>query len=175
MDPRVEAVFVAPDGGAPMRSRDSVEAVPGGLRGDRYCTGRGHYAPYDVCEVTLVGAPDLRAIEAETGADLADGSHRRNVVLSIDPTDLLDTTFRVGEATMRATRRRPPCARVEELAGVEGLSRAMSGRAGVCADVLSGGAVAVDDRVEVLEDDPETVGRAIAERLGFRADDGDGA
>jgi MOSC domain-containing protein YiiM len=169
---RVEALFVAPEDSAPMERRESVEAVPGGLRGDRYYMGEGYYSPYDVCQVTLVRAESLEQIRDDHGIDLSDGRHRRNVVVrGASLRDLLDTTFRVGDAVLRGTRPRPPCVHVEQVAGEEGVARALGdGRGGICADVVEAGAIRVGDDLAVVEADPRTLGRAIAERLGFGGD-----
>jgi MOSC domain-containing protein YiiM len=150
-----------------MEARESVAAVEGGLRGDRYLRGTGHYSPYDVCQVTLVAGEALDEIHEQYGIDLSDGRHRRNVVTrGVDVHDLLETTFRVGDATLRGTRPRPPCAHVERVAGEEGIARALKeGRGGICADVASPGTIRVGDAVEVVEASPRAVGRGIAERL----------
>ena len=79
---------------------------------------------------------------------------------------LLGTTFRVGGALLRGTRPRPPCAHVAEVAGDPAVARALKdGRGGVCADVLEPGEVRVGDAVAVVEADPRSVGRRIADRL----------
>ena len=165
----VEALFTAAADGEPMQSREAVDAVEGGLDGDRYLLGTGHYAPYDVCEVTFVASEALDDIREGHGIDLSDGRHRRNLVVrGGDLRDLLDATFRVGGATLRGTRPRPPCAHVERVAGEDGVARALGdGRGGICADVLEGGEIAVGDGITILEEDPRSVGREIAERLGF--------
>jgi MOSC domain-containing protein YiiM len=163
---RVTGVFVAPAGSEPMESVDRVEAIAdAGLRGDRYCSGEGHYAPFDTCQVTLVDAAAIDAVERETGIDLTAGQHRRNLVVEgVDVHDLLDHRFRVGEATLVGTRPRPPCAHVEDLADQEGVARALGdGRGGICADVVEGGAVAVGDAVTDLGSRDRT--DAIVERL----------
>ena len=167
MDAHVEALFLAPEGSAPMEPRDAVEAVPGGLRGDRYYRGTGYYAPYDVCEVTLIDADALARIREEAGIDLTDGRHRRNVVVrGADLRSLIDATVRVGGALLRGTRPRPPCTHVERLADESGVFEALGGgRGGICADVLEGGKIAVGDRLELLEADPRTAGGRIADRL----------
>jgi MOSC domain-containing protein YiiM len=163
---RVTDLFVAPAGSEPMESVDHVEAVAdAGLRGDRYCTGEGHYAPYDTCQVTLVDAAAIAAIARETGIDLTAGQHRRNVVVEgSDVHGLLGHRFRVGEATLVGTRPRPPCAHVEELADQDGVARALGdGRGGICADVVDGGDIAVDDAVTDLGSQDRT--DAVVERL----------
>ncbi|ELZ26423.1 hypothetical protein C474_19784 [Halogeometricum pallidum JCM 14848] len=167
---RVEQLWTSPEDGAPMESRESVEAVEGGLRGDRYLLGTGYYSPYDVCEVTFVAREALAEILDETGIDLTDGRHRRNIVVrgvgGEELHDLLKTTFRVGGATFRGTRPRPPCAHVEQVAGEEGVARALKQkRGGICANVVEAGTVSVGDELELKEADPRTVGRSIADRL----------
>lgn len=163
----VEAAFIAPEGSAPMEPHESVDAVEGGIEGDRYRRGTGHYSPYDVCEVTLIDAAAIERIHAEYDIDLSDGRHRRNLVVAgLDLESLLGATFRAGEALLRGTRPRPPCAHVEEVAGEEGVARALSGHGGICASVVEPGTIAVGDAVRVEEPDPWTVGREIAERLG---------
>lgn len=153
-----------------MESRGRVRAVEdGGLRGDRYCHDRGYYSPYDVCPVTLVDSGAIEYVREAYGIDLSDGRHRRNIEVDIDVVELLDTRFSVGEAVFEGTRRRPPCAHVEELADEEGVARALGEeRGGICADVVEGGAVAVGDELRVLEDldDPDSLAEAIRERRG---------
>lgn len=165
----VDQLFVAAAGSEPMERVETVEAVEGGLRGDRYRRGTGHYSPFDVCEVTLVEAEALDEIHDEFGIDLFDGGHRRNVVVrDVDVHGLLGTTFRIGDALLRGTRPRPPCAHVEQLARETGVARALKeGRGGVCADVVGPGSIAVGDEVEIVEDDSRTAGQRIADRLGL--------
>jgi MOSC domain-containing protein YiiM len=164
----VQQLWTAPEAGEPMESRESVAAVAsGGLRGDRYFTGRGYYSPYDVCQVTLVDSGALAHIREAYGIDLTDGRHRRNVVVDADVVDLLQTRFRIGEAVFEGTRRRPPCAHVEEVAGEDGVAAALGEeRGGICADVIEGGEVAVGDGLEVIErlDNPDELAAAIRER-----------
>ncbi|MFC7096480.1 MOSC domain-containing protein [Halobaculum marinum] len=171
MTPRVDALYTAPEDSAPMVDHDEVSLVPGGIEGDRYLNGTGYYSPYDVCEVTLVDAGALDSIRDDLGIDLTDGRHRRNVVVrGADLQDLLGATFRVGDpdagAVLRGTRPRPPCAHVEQVAGEDGVARALRGRrGGICADVVAPGTVAVGDEIEVVEGDPRSEGRRIVDRL----------
>jgi MOSC domain-containing protein YiiM len=168
---RVTALWTAEYGSAPMDGRESVELVRGGVEGDRYCTGRGYYSPFDVCEVTLVATEALETIRDDSGIDLTDGRHRRNVVTEgVDLPDLLGAQFRVGDALLEGTRPRPPCAHVEDVAGEDGVASALAGtRSGICASVVEPGAVAVGDEIRVETGDPRSVGRAIVDRL--RRDD----
>lgn len=136
-----------------MRERDRIEAVTGGLKGDRYQRGTGYYSPYDVCEVTLIAGEAIDTIRDEFGIDLSDGRHRRNLVTcGTDLDALLDHRFRIGEAVLEGTRPRPPCAHVEQLAGEDEVARALGQRrGGICADVVEPGEMQVGDEITLLE------------------------
>lgn len=166
---RVEDIWIAPEGEAPMEPVDRVAAVGDrGLRGDRYFRGSGYYSGFDGCQVTFVETAALATAREEYGVDLSDGRHRRNVVLAgVDVTALLGHRFRVGGAVFEGTRLRPPCAHLEELAGEEGTARALrEERGGICADVIESGPVAVGDEVSDLGPlfDGEGLVAAIRER-----------
>ncbi|MFB6126501.1 MAG: MOSC domain-containing protein [Halolamina sp.] len=167
-EPTVQQLWTAPAAGEPMSGRTSAEAVAGvGLAGDRYAEGTGHYSPYDVCQVTFVGAAALDCVREAFDLDLDDGRHRRNVVVDGDVLDLLETRFRVGGAVFEGTRRRPPCAHLRDVTGEDDIVAALGeDRGGICADVVEGGTVAVDDAVTVVErlDDPDSLAAALRER-----------
>ncbi|KTG30954.1 MOSC domain-containing protein [Haloferax profundi] len=164
----VEGLYTAPSRGEPMVAHESIAVTEGGIEGDRYFRGTGYYSATDGCQVTLVDAVVLDDVRDEFGIDLSAGRHRRNVVVrGIDPTDLLDATFRVGNAELRGTRLRPPCAYLGELVGDESVVDALrERRGGICADVVTPGQVSVGDGVRVTEANPREVGREIAARLG---------
>jgi MOSC domain-containing protein YiiM len=137
-----------------MERVDGIRAVDGGLAGDRYCTGRGHYAPFDVCQVTLVQAEALEQIRDRTRLDPTNGQHRRNVaVRGGDVHDLLTHRFSIGDARFEGTRERPPCRYLEQVTGQDGLMRALAdGSGGICARVADPGEFGVGDEVSDVED-----------------------
>lgn len=151
---RVEAIYTAEAGGEPMDSQESVRAVDGGVAGDRYCTGQGHYSPFDVCQVTFVQAEALEVISERSQLDVLDGQHRRNVVVrGGDVHDLLNHRFTVGNARFEGTRKRPPCRYLERVTGQDGLLRALAnGAGGICARVADPGEFATGDEITDLED-----------------------
>lgn len=165
MDARLEDVFLAAASGEPMERRERVRAVEGGLAGDRYQAGTGHYN-LDTCEVTLVEREALQRVHEAYGLDLSAGQHRRNLVTSgVAVEDLLEATFRIGDAVLRGTRRRPPCAYLDHVADPPGIASALKERGGICAAVVEPGEMRVGDGLELVEADPRTEGAKIAERL----------
>ncbi|MDQ3792588.1 MAG: MOSC domain-containing protein [Actinomycetota bacterium] len=151
----VEGIYVARGAGEPMERVGEVAAIEGcGLAGDRYCEGTGHWSRFGrVCQVTLIAAEDLDAIEKETGVRVRDGEHRRNVVLrGVNLGDLrLFRRFRIGGATLEYVGPRSVCRYIERLAE-PGMTQALKGRGGICARVVEGGPVRVHDKVDVLPD-----------------------
>jgi MOSC domain-containing protein YiiM len=166
----VTRLWLAAAESEPMAPVESVRAVADrGLEGDRYYRGTGYYSGFDECEVTLVDSAALATIHDETGIDLTDGRHRRNVVTEgVELHDLLDTRFRIGDAVLVGTRPRPPCAHVEDVADEEGVAAALGGdRGGICARVETGGEITVGDEIGVGESvttDPDELAAAIRER-----------
>ncbi|KAB1188470.1 MULTISPECIES: MOSC domain-containing protein [Haloferax] len=167
-DGRVTGLYTTPSSGEPMVAHESISVIDGGLDGDRYLHGTGYYSATDGCQVTLVDGAVLDDAHDEFGIDLSDGQHRRNVVVrGIDLTDLLDATFALGDAELRGTRLRPPCAYLADLVDDEDVIEALrERRGGICADVVTPGAVRVGDAVRVTEANPREMGRQIAARLG---------
>ncbi len=167
---RVEAIYTAESAGEPMTAQESVRAVNGGLDGDRYCTGEGHYSPYDVCQVTFVQQEALEEISERSRLDVLNGQHRRNVVVSGgDVHDLLNHRFSLGDARFEGTRKRPPCRYLEQVTGQDGLLRALAnGAGGICAHVDDPGTFAVGDEVTDIEDmnNFESLVANIRERVG---------
>jgi MOSC domain-containing protein YiiM len=167
---RVEAIYTAASAGEAMASHDSIRAVAGGLAGDRYCTGEGHYSPFDVCQVTFVQAEALETISERSRLDVLDGQHRRNIVVrGGDVHDLLNHRFTIGDVRFEGTRPRPPCRYLERVSGQDGLLRALAdGNGGICARVEQPGTFAVGDELTDIEDmnNFESLVANIRERVG---------
>jgi MOSC domain-containing protein YiiM len=103
-----------------------------------------------VCQVTLIAAEDLDAIEKDTGICVRDGEHRRNVVLrGINLGGLRRRRFRIGGATLEYAGPRSVCRYIERLTQ-PGMTQALKGRGGVCASVAESGTVRVRDKVVML-------------------------
>jgi MOSC domain-containing protein YiiM len=155
MNGTVEAVFIAAAGGQPMTAVSKVRAVAGrGLEGDRYLTRQGYWTDVDECQVTLIRAEDLEAIESGSGVSVSHGEHRRNLVTrGIELRALAGWRFRVGGAVLAYDRPRPPCRYIESLTE-PGMTRALAARrGGICARVVESGVIRRGDGIELLEED----------------------
>jgi MOSC domain-containing protein YiiM len=147
----VEAIYVAPAAGEPMRSLDRARALPGvGLEGDRYARRTGHWSPM------RRSGDGLTLIEAEVVDMLAargvprDGTRRNVVTREIDLDALLGRTFLIGGVTCRSIRRCEPCSYLDGLLGTSVLNDLVH-RGGIRVEVLSDGWIGVGDRVELLD------------------------
>jgi MOSC domain-containing protein YiiM len=152
---RVEAIFVAPEAGAPMRRLDAVRAIPGrGLEGDRYAEGRGTFSVTGGRgnELTLVAGEVLDALALPDGRPLSGAEARRNVVTrGLDLNALVGRRFRIGELEAIGRRRCEPCAHLQRLTR-PGVLRALVGRGGLRADLLNSGTLRVGDAITLAED-----------------------
>ena len=141
----VAALLIAPDAEEPLVRVDAVEAVAGrGLVGDRYHEGRGTFSgPGRGYELTLVEAEALDAL------DLSWEQGRRNVVTrGISLNALVGRRFKIGSAECVGRRLAEPCAHLEKLTR-PGILRPLVHRAGLRADILTGGSIAVGDTVAI--------------------------
>jgi MOSC domain-containing protein YiiM len=148
----LERIFVAGAGGRAMQALERVQAVPGrGLVGDRYAAGLGHWTPSgDVCQVTMIGAEALEAAEARHGLALANGEHRRNLVVrGLDPHTLGGKVIRIGEARLVYDRPRPPCGYIAKLTDKRMYKALMKHGFGICLTVKDGGELASGMPVEI--------------------------
>ena len=63
----------------------------------------------DECQVTLIEAEALETITSSTDVRVAEGQHRRNVVVrGVELRSLAGATFTIGEARFAYDRPRPP-------------------------------------------------------------------
>jgi hypothetical protein len=139
----VAAILVAPAAEAPLVRHEVVEAIAGkGLAGDRYAEGDGTFGgPGNGRDLTLVEA------EALDELDLAWELARRNVVTrGVALNALVGRRFTVGPVECLGRRLAEPCSHLEKLAR-PGILRPLVHRAGLRADILAGGPIAVGDRV----------------------------
>ena len=146
----VEGIFISPEfEQLPSRSRRSrsfparasaATATSSPRAGSRAGEEAGH-------DLTLIEAEALEALEAEQGIELTAAESRRNVLTrGVGLNDLVGKRFRVGEVECEGVELCEPCNHLEGLTR-PGVLRGMVHRAGLCAEVLSGGSIRVGDAV----------------------------
>ncbi len=156
---QVVGLYTATAAGAPMIGHAEVEVQPGvGIVGDRYATGRGHWSDprWPDQELTLVEAEVAAVLGMEAAA------LRRNVVTrDVRLHDLVGVRFRIGEVLLEGVRPCAPCRYLETLTR-PGLVRALTGRGGLRARILTAGRLRVGDPIAVLAS-PATAGPLVAD------------
>ncbi len=140
---RVEGIFIGPQDTLPA-GIERVRAHAGkGLEGNRYFFDT---APPGQA-LTLIAAEALEALETETGIELSAAESRRNVLVrGIDVNALVGKRFRVGEVECLGVELCEPCAHLQRLTK-PGVLKGLVHRAGLNADILTDGEIAVGDRV----------------------------
>jgi MOSC domain-containing protein YiiM len=143
MPGRVEAIRIAPEHEQLPEPVDSIEVTDEGLTGDRYF-GRG--------DITLIEQEALDAFREETGIDLTHAEIRRQVLTTgVRLNDLLNKRFRVGGVEAVGVEWCEPCNHVQGLT-YPGVLKGMVHRAGLRADIVQAGTIAVGDEVGEVRD-----------------------
>jgi MOSC domain-containing protein YiiM len=146
---RVEGIFITDTKAVLPEPVERVEAVAGtGLRGNRYFFA-DRVAPSGTA-ITLIAAEALEAFESETGIPLSPAESRRNVLVrGIDVNALVGKRFRIGDVECEGVQLCEPCTGLESMTR-PGVLKGMVHRAGLNADLLSTGEIAVGDAVTEL-------------------------
>jgi MOSC domain-containing protein YiiM len=141
---QVTAIYIGPERELP-QPVERVQAHAGkGLAGNRYYWEGG--APAGNA-LTLIAAEALEAFTQETGIPLTAQESRRNVLTrGIDLNALVGQRFRVGDVECLGIELCEPCEHLQSLTR-SGVLRGMVHRAGLNADILTDGEIAVGDPV----------------------------
>jgi MOSC domain-containing protein YiiM len=143
----VAAIMIAPSAEAALVRITSANAVAGrGVEGDRYHDGRGTFSgPGLGYQLTLVEAEVLDEL------DLPWEEARRTIATrGIDLNALVGRRFTVGAVQCIGRRLAEPCAHLERISR-PGLLRPLVHRAGLRADILSSGTIALGDSVTTAD------------------------
>jgi MOSC domain-containing protein YiiM len=143
---RVEGIFIGPKKYELPASVGRVRAIAGcGLEGNRYFYD-GDAPPGRA--LTLIAAEALEEGAAESGIELGAAESRRNVLTKgVDLNALVGVRFRVGVVECVGVELCEPCTTLEGLTR-PGVIKAYVHRAGLNADILTDGEIAVGDAVE---------------------------
>jgi MOSC domain-containing protein YiiM len=148
MSGTIESIHLVPATAAPVAPVDHVRVLAGrGLEGDRY-----FFAADDpegpINAITLIEAEAIEAVRAEHGIDLRNGRSRRQVTTrGVSLNALVGREFTVGGIRCRGVELCEPCQYLADQLGEPGLIKACVHRAGLRAEVLSDGEIAVGDSV----------------------------
>src|SRR5919204_1307146 len=143
---RVVGIFLTPEHGELPETVERARALAGkGLEGNRYFYADGD-AP-DGRALTLIAAEALEAFEQDTNIVLSAAETRRNVLTrGIDVNALVGKRFRVGNVECRGVGLCEPCLHLQSLTR-PGVLNGLVHRAGLNADILGDGEIAVGDAV----------------------------
>jgi MOSC domain-containing protein YiiM len=134
----VEQIAVAAEESALPGAVPEVEVRARGIVGDRYA---------DAGDITLIEAEALEAFTDETGLPLSHEESRRQVLTrGIRLNDLVGKRFRVGEVEVVGRELCEPCSHLQSMTR-DGVLRGMVHRAGLNADIVTPGRIAVGDEV----------------------------
>ena len=144
----VEAICIAPEKHGSQQSVKSAELVAGsGIVGDRYF-GRNPGQ-----NLTLVEAEEIERFNREQGGRAPLEGTRRNVVTrGIRLVPLIGAEFSIGGVRLRGVEQCEPCSDLGGNLATEQLSsaqvvKAFVHRAGIRAEVLSGGTIRIGDPI----------------------------
>jgi MOSC domain-containing protein YiiM len=120
---------------------DEVEVTDDGMVGDRYSKARN---------ITLIEAEALEGLLADTGIELSPAAVRRQVLTrGIRLNDLVGVRFRVGDVECVGEEWCEPCNHLQGLTE-PGVLRGLVHRAGLRADIVQAGRIAIGDEVVSL-------------------------
>jgi MOSC domain-containing protein YiiM len=151
---RVSGIYITAQAGALPQDVAKVRTTAGrGIDGDRYGAGTGTWSqrPGGGRHLTLIAQEDLDAVAHETGIRLGPAESRRNVLTTgADLRALVGKRFRVGTTLCVGTRLCEPCAYLESKTQ-HGVISAFVQRAGLRAEILESGEIAVGDPIREAE------------------------
>jgi MOSC domain-containing protein YiiM len=152
---RVAGIYITPEAGTLPQHVEKVRTTAGkGIEGDRYAAGAGTYSQHagGGRHLTLIAQEDLDAVARETGIRLAPAESRRNVLTTGAPLrDLVGKQFWVGTTLCVGVRLCEPCSHLESKTKA-GVITAFAHRAGLRAEILESGAIAVGDPIRRAEE-----------------------
>ena len=148
----IERIFLAAKEGDPQVETQSVNVVAGaGIEGDRYF---GDARPGR--NVTLVEAEEIESMNSALDLSREISCTRRNLVTrGVRLNELVGRQFQVGEVLLQGIELCEPCNGIaSQIQSSEqpaaAVLKQLAHRAGIRADVLSGGVIAVGAKVTLL-------------------------
>ena len=145
----VEGIHISPEFERLPEPVEAVEVTAEGMRGDRYFGERN---------LTLIEAEALEGLYEDTGIELSAAESRRQVLTrGVRLNYLVGKRFSVGEVECVGEEWCEPCSHLQGLTR-PGVLRGLVHRAGLRADIVRGGRIAVGDEIRAAV--PEAVEEA---------------
>jgi MOSC domain-containing protein YiiM len=117
---------------------DAVDVTADGVVGDRYGSAR---------DLTLIEAEALDGLRDDTGIELSAAESRRQVLTrGISLNELVGERFTVGDVECVGQELCEPCSHLQGITQ-QGVLRGLVHRGGLRADIVSGGRIAVGDKI----------------------------
>ena len=139
---KVEAIHVRAPDETEVREVGVVDAIAGkGLDGDRYFFADGARPGL---ALTLIEGDVVRGAGLEPGS-----THRQVTVTGAGLNDLVGKKFRVGSVECYGVMLCEPCLHLQEMTR-PGIIKELVHRAGLNADILTGGSISVGDEVVTI-------------------------
>ena len=147
----VERMYIAAAAGGELSEVQQINLVAGaGIEGDRYFNVQKHAGQ----NITLVEAEEIEAFNAAFGVSYDLSCTRRNIVTrGTRLNELVGREFRIADVRLRGVELCEPCSTLgASLATADLEAKAVIKhfvhRAGLRADILSSGRIAIGDRVD---------------------------
>ena len=138
----VEAIHLGPTKAGELAPVDAVRVFAGkGLEGDRHFYEQGARPGQ---ALTLVAAENVEDVGVEPGA-----TRRQVTTRGVDLNALIGKRFRVGEVECYGVELCEPCEHLERMTR-PGIIKELVHRAGINADILADGTIAVGDEITEL-------------------------
>ncbi len=147
----IQAIWIAPEKGAPMVSLPEVQAVAGqGLFGDRNFSRQTKNAVDK--NLTLIEAEKIEDFTRSTGLDFSAEDARRNLVTrSIELNPLLGREFFIGAVKVIALELCEPCSLLAKRTHRQVLWGLLH-RGGLRCRIVSDGIIHIGDKVGAIQD-----------------------
>jgi MOSC domain-containing protein YiiM len=146
MSGRIEGIFVTPEHEQLPQPVDRVRALASkGLEGNRYFFADGEAPPGRA--LTVIAAEELEYLEGQHGIRVTGAESRRNVLTrGVDVNALVGKRFRIGEVECYGVELCEPCTHLRSMTHPD-VIKGLTHRAGLNADILGDGEIAVGDPV----------------------------
>jgi MOSC domain-containing protein YiiM len=138
MTGKVEQIAISPDEHVLPAAVEAVEVTDRGIVGDRY---------HDKGDITLIEAEAIEGFRTDTGLELTHEESRRQVLTrGVRLNELVGKRFTVGEVEVVGREWCEPCNHLQSMTR-PGVLRGLVHRAGLNADIVKPGRIAVGDEV----------------------------